>query len=345
MPFHLPPLTLVDMGILLWLFAVGAAIGSFLNVVVYRLPLGKSLVHPASHCPSCRHPIRWYDNIPIASWLLLRGRCRDCGAPIAVRYPAVEAATALLFAAVGYLTLVGHGANLPQRAVVLEEEFAVVIYPRRSLETLVGLTAMHLFLLSTLLAAALIETSGRRPPARLFLPVLAVGAVFPLLWPELRPVPLAWPWMGSPNAAGEGVALRPTGPLGAAWQRYPGFVEGLAGLAAGAVTGWMGSTVRLRRKNRAERPSSAAARGTPSGAVRSGDLHPLAGTAAVGVVLGWQAVLMAGLAALVGRLAGAALARWWFRPALGTPSTWLLAATLLLLVFWRSIDALPTLFG
>lgn len=78
----------------------GLLIGSFLNVVAHRLPAGESLASPGSHCPHCGHPVRPYDNIPVLSWLLLRGRCRDCGAPISWRYPVVEAATAGLFAGV-----------------------------------------------------------------------------------------------------------------------------------------------------------------------------------------------------------------------------------------------------
>lgn len=78
----------------------GAVVGSFLNVVVHRLPRGESLVHPRSRCPSCGTPIAGYDNIPIFSWLVLRGRCRHCQAPISPRYPAVELLTAVTFAAV-----------------------------------------------------------------------------------------------------------------------------------------------------------------------------------------------------------------------------------------------------
>jgi leader peptidase (prepilin peptidase)/N-methyltransferase len=79
---------------------VGAVVGSFLNVVIHRLPRGESLVHPRSRCPSCGVQIAEYDNVPIVSWLVLRGRCRHCGAPISPRYPVVELLTALTFAAV-----------------------------------------------------------------------------------------------------------------------------------------------------------------------------------------------------------------------------------------------------
>lgn len=78
----------------------GLAVGSFLNVVVHRLPRGESLNHPGSHCPACGHEVRKRDNVPVVSWLLLRGRCRDCGHPISARYPLLEAATAVLWVAV-----------------------------------------------------------------------------------------------------------------------------------------------------------------------------------------------------------------------------------------------------
>ena len=78
----------------------GLVIGSFLNVVAYRLPRGESLASPGSRCIDCGAPVRWYDNLPLVSWLILRGRCRACGTPISPRYPLVEALTAALYAAV-----------------------------------------------------------------------------------------------------------------------------------------------------------------------------------------------------------------------------------------------------
>ena len=76
---------------------LGLLLGSFLNVVIYRLPRGESLNTPASRCPSCGTPVKPYDNIPVLSWLILRGRCRSCGARISIRYPLVEALTAAAF--------------------------------------------------------------------------------------------------------------------------------------------------------------------------------------------------------------------------------------------------------
>ena len=78
--------------------APGLALGSFLNVVAARVPLHRSIVSPGSACMSCGHEIAWHDNIPLVSWLVLRGRCRACGARIPIRYPAVELVTALLVA-------------------------------------------------------------------------------------------------------------------------------------------------------------------------------------------------------------------------------------------------------
>ncbi|HEY0188565.1 MAG TPA: prepilin peptidase [Cellulomonas sp.] len=88
------PVLIVLLGVL------GLAIGSFLNVVIWRIPRGESVVSPPSACPGCGHRIRARDNVPVLSWLLLRARCRDCGTPISARYPVVELTTGVLFAAV-----------------------------------------------------------------------------------------------------------------------------------------------------------------------------------------------------------------------------------------------------
>ena len=81
-------------------FLIGACVGSFLNVVIWRVPRRESIISPPSHCPNCEARIKARDNIPIASWLLLRGRCRNCAEPISARYPLVEALVAVLFAAI-----------------------------------------------------------------------------------------------------------------------------------------------------------------------------------------------------------------------------------------------------
>ncbi|TQL04213.1 leader peptidase (prepilin peptidase)/N-methyltransferase [Cellulomonas sp. SLBN-39] len=93
---ELTPLLVTLAGVL------GLLVGSFLNVVVWRVPRGESVVAPPSACPSCGARIRPYDNVPVVSWLVLRGRCRDCAAPISARYPAVELLTGVAFAAVAW---------------------------------------------------------------------------------------------------------------------------------------------------------------------------------------------------------------------------------------------------
>jgi leader peptidase (prepilin peptidase) / N-methyltransferase len=124
---------------------LGAAVGSFLNVVVYRLPRGESLVSPGSRCPSCGTALRPYDNVPVVSWLVLRGRCRSCDAPISPRYPLVELLTALTFVAVALARGVDDD-------LVAELPFA-----------------------AALIAVAAIDLEHRIIPNRILLPVAAYG--------------------------------------------------------------------------------------------------------------------------------------------------------------------------
>ncbi len=126
---------------------LGLVVGSFLNVVAWRLPRGESLLRPGSHCPACDAPVRPRDNVPVLSWLVLRGRCRDCGAPIRRRYPAVELLTAVVFAAVA--VKLGTDAALPA----------------------------FLFLAGVGIALALIDLDVHRLPDALTLPSYAVGVL------------------------------------------------------------------------------------------------------------------------------------------------------------------------
>ena len=108
------PLLLVGAGLL------GLALGSFLNVCIVRLPNDRSLVRPPSSCPRCRHPIAWHDNIPVLSWLLLRGRCRHCSEPISVQYPLVEVAVGVIWV----LAVAHYGASTRAVAAAL---FATIL--------------------------------------------------------------------------------------------------------------------------------------------------------------------------------------------------------------------------
>ncbi len=151
-----------------WIAAIGGCIGSFLNVVIYRLPAGKSLVYPGSRCPKCEHTIRARDNVPILSWLALRGRCRDCGAPIAVRYPLVEATVAAMFALLWWI-------NVQSSVPPLDQPSEATPY------LLAFLLQAGLF--CSLLAGALIDRDGQRVPWSLGWPLgvfaLAVGFAYP----------------------------------------------------------------------------------------------------------------------------------------------------------------------
>jgi len=99
MDVDVQPLSFLAPLLAAWLFVLGLCVGSFLNVVIARVPYGESIVRPRSRCPKCGHTLSWYENIPLLSWMALRGRCRGCKSPISARYPMVELLTGLLFLA------------------------------------------------------------------------------------------------------------------------------------------------------------------------------------------------------------------------------------------------------
>lgn len=113
----------------IYLALIGAAIGSFLNVCIYRWPAGESVIRPRSRCPGCGKTIAWYDNIPVLSWLLLRGRCRSCGEPISPQYPLVELTVALIWA--GMALWLGPGLEAVRGAIFLTILFGIAIIDAR----------------------------------------------------------------------------------------------------------------------------------------------------------------------------------------------------------------------
>jgi leader peptidase (prepilin peptidase)/N-methyltransferase len=141
--------------------AFGSIIGSFLNVVIYRVPLGRSIVAPPSACGSCGHEVRAYDNIPLVSWLVLRGRCRDCAAPISARYPLVELGGAVFFGVVAWRFLPDVTASTGGLALAA------------AITQLVA----FLYFAAISLALALIDLDTRRLPDVIVLPSYLVGAV------------------------------------------------------------------------------------------------------------------------------------------------------------------------
>ncbi|TFB79711.1 prepilin peptidase [Terrimesophilobacter mesophilus] len=142
----------------------GLLIGSFLNVVVYRVPAKRSIVSPPSACPHCGAPIRPGDNIPVVSWIVLRGKCRDCKAPISIRYPLVEFGTGVAFAGVAlwfFLTQLPGGSS-PSASDTAASALALVAY---------------LYLAAISIALALIDIDTHTLPNRIVLPAYLVGAV------------------------------------------------------------------------------------------------------------------------------------------------------------------------
>ena len=141
---------------------MGLLIGSFLNVVVWRLPRGESLSRPPSSCPKCGHGIRWWDNIPVVSWLVLGGKCRDCSERISVRYPLVELGVAVFFASVAWWVMSGRGA-LPSASWVDGPRIVTLV--------------AFLYLAAISVALALIDLDVHKLPNKIVLPAYAVGAV------------------------------------------------------------------------------------------------------------------------------------------------------------------------
>jgi leader peptidase (prepilin peptidase)/N-methyltransferase len=197
------------------LTAMGACVGSFLNVVAYRLPREcMSIVRPRSRCPGCRRPIPWFENLPVLSWILLRGRCSGCRERIPVRYPAVEAATAGLFALVASLAFRDHaweaGRLPPLQAWI---DFSV------------GAT-----ITSALLALSLIDWDHRILPDELTKPGMVLGPILAFAAPRWQH---GRPWL----------APFPEGP----WApRLNACVSGAAGLAVAGGVLWLVGAVGAR---------------------------------------------------------------------------------------------------
>jgi leader peptidase (prepilin peptidase)/N-methyltransferase len=209
--------------VVLWLLIIGGSIGSFLNVVVYRMPQGLSLVRPGSHCPRCGTPILARDNLPVVGWLKLRGRCRACRCWISPRYPLVELVTALIFLGLALVEPLGAGENLP----IPHGPGAENLFP------LWGMLAYHFVLMCGLLSAALIAYDGEAVPARLWGVVWLIGIGAAFAWPKLRPVGL--------HDLDNGFGWLVVGLLG-----------GLAGTAVGVALGaasWPASTVVARGRS------------------------------------------------------------------------------------------------
>src|SRR5688572_4138812 len=145
---------------ILFIFAFGACVGSFLNVVVWRLPRNESLVSPPSRCPKCKTRLAWFDNIPVFGWILLRGRCRYCKQPISPRYPIVEAITGLLFVFYYVMFFIfQHGPCPPEVTYIVNDLTGELreMHTRLSIHQHWAIYVLYMFLIACLLAASLID--------------------------------------------------------------------------------------------------------------------------------------------------------------------------------------------
>lgn len=170
---------------------IGACIGSFLNVVIYRLPAGLALSKPKSRCPKCLTLIRFRDNIPVLSWFMLRGKCRFCDATISFRYPCIEFLVGALWGGLFYLEYGCGGLNLP--GLHLENSQGIMWMLLRSKYGYWALYFWHAILLTVLLAMAMIHYDKHRIPWKLFTFALVLWLIGSSLWMNLYPVGIELP--------------------------------------------------------------------------------------------------------------------------------------------------------
>ena len=173
--------------VVLMFLALGATIGSFLNVFIYRVPRGRALLWPPSSCASCGTRIHGRDNVPVLGWFLISGRCRTCAQPISARYPIIEAVVATVFIALYYVELLSGGENIPVRSPNMYRGIVwILLYTKWDL---VGLYTYHCLMLSLLLSVGMINVDGFRLPWKHAGMLLVAFAAASLAIPALHPVP------------------------------------------------------------------------------------------------------------------------------------------------------------
>lgn len=295
-----------------WFVAIGASIGSFLNVVAFRLPLGR---HVGGHsgCFYCQTAIESRDNVPVLAWLRLRGRCRTCRLPISVQYPLVELGLAIVFLTVYLTEFARQGGNLPG---VQDGRWGGIL--RISIGSpLVLRVTSHLFLLSGLVAAALIAVRRQVVPLKLYFWLLVPWCIAVFAQPELIVVP----WR---EAALTGMTAR-----------LDALATVLCGLVAAMTVGRIVLPLLF-----------------PQADVRlmAGDLetgqarHFLGAMAVAGSALGWQSVGTFAWLTMLCRLAlGVVLRRYRHQTALGDPTVWIWLGLLLFRANWENFSRLQIL--
>ena len=169
----------------MWFFVVGSCVGSFLNVVIYRVPAGISVLAKASHCPVCQTKIASRDNLPLIGWLKLQGQCRNCGTSISSRYPSVELTIGLLFLLLYFVELISGGTNLPGRA---PNHYAGVLWILFYTKwDLVGLYLFHCFIFCSVFSWIMMGRDGHRVPVKAAVITIGLAVTAALVSPHLLP--------------------------------------------------------------------------------------------------------------------------------------------------------------
>lgn len=223
----MPIAFLIDATVAAGMCVLAANVGSFLNVVAYRVPRGLSVVSGGSRCPACARPVRWRDNVPVVGWLLLGGRCRDCGAAIAARYPLVEAAAGIIGGIVAEELLSG-GRTWPAGRFGGGRTGADVLLMGGDWSLLL-VCATHAATLLVLLAWTLFQTDRTRVGVRGFLAVAAALAAVAVVsgGPTVAP---GWP-AAAQAAVGAGMGAMLGATTASLWLRQ-------AMLFVGVALGW-----------------------------------------------------------------------------------------------------------
>lgn len=201
-------------------FVVGSIVGSFLNVVVARVPEGRSIVHPPSSCPACGHRIRLRDNVPILGWLMLKGHCRDCGVRIPFRYPAVELCMALVFLVLVVVEVLANGSVLPAGVVDPASGVRHSAKPYTN-PALWSIYLFHVSFFCVLLSASLMQLDGKIPPRQMIATTVFAGILVSALRPEVQPIG----FMAGMNTLNVGAPIL-------------GLLNAIVGGAVGAAIGW-----------------------------------------------------------------------------------------------------------
>lgn len=282
----------------LWIISLGATVGSFLNVVAYRMPRKKSVVFSASRCPKCNSSIRPTDNVPIFGWLRLEGRCRTCQNPISSQYPIVEALTAAIFLLLFSVELVSGGANLPLRTPNLYAGIVWVLFELRW--DLILYFLYHSLLFCLVLSWMLIDFD-RQKVTGLAILVCSLLVVAPMFaQPSLQPVPAIVSADSYPPALTQAL--------------LSSLIGGLFGLAIGAMFAWIYfckalSSPRQEETSTESEPLEAKSEVKPEADAVSEDHYSVPSATnivslmlLIGLSLGWQAVWTVALVALCLRL-------------------------------------------